>query len=370
MKKEILDYKKQTMKEVFESFPKQTKNEINDFLKYCSISASDNSIKKISNKIILIADTFEKPLNQLTLENLREFLILLNKNAKATATKNDIKKTLKRFLKWKYKDWSSKFNGLEDVRLNTKNEQRELSKSDLLTPDEMQIIISSVDSLKYKTILLLMQETANRPEELIKATWSQVDFNLKEIKLKSSKTGESRSIPINESIPHLNRYRTECFYHTPRNADFIFPSPNNQKTHMTTQALSEFLLKLERRLKFKKHLYPYLWRHSILSRMIKTLSPKVYEMYAGHSLEMGMKTYAHLDTDDLKKELFDKVFNIEELTESENKKLKQLEETTQQQGELLNYLMTTLNELTSNGIELKNGKFKSLNNALPTIKTP
>ncbi len=324
MKNCIISYKKSGLNNV--SLSKKNKTLIDDFLNYCKITACDSSIVKIRGKIILIADTFGKDLDKLTIKDLEKFLILLNKSELAIATKNDIKKNLKRFIKRNYPDWSSKFNGLMDVKLNTKQESRRLSKSDLLTPDEMQMIISSAESIKHKTILLLMQETANRPEEILKLKWGAIDNNSKEIKLHSSKTGEDRIIPINESFQHLERYRKECFYEPPRNTDYVFPNPRNNKKHITTQALSDFILKIERKLKFKKHLYPYLWRHSILSQMITKLSPKVYEMYSGHSLETGMKIYAHLDTTNIKKELWEKVYDIEELTQKDNEEIKNLKE--------------------------------------------
>jgi len=34
-------------------------------------------------------------------------------------------------------------------------------------------------------------------------------------------------------------------------------------------------------------------------------------MFAGHSLETGMKIYAHLDNDDLRQELNEKVYHLE-----------------------------------------------------------
>ena len=291
------------MQDILYTFSASNKRLIKEFIEYCKITAGDNSIKKIHSKIILIADTFQKELNNLSLEDVRAFLVLLNQSDKATATKNDIKKILKRFIKWNYPNWSLKFNQLSDVKLNVKQEGRRIGKIDLLSQNEMRIIVSSVDSLKYKTILLLMEETANRPEEILKLKWKDINFNSGEVKLHSAKTGETREIPLKETLSHLNRYRKECFFDIPRNEDYIFPSPNNSKEHLKTQTLNRFLFELEKKLKFKKHLYPYLWRHSILSKMIKTLSPKVYEMYSGHSLETGMKTYAHLDTSDLREEL-------------------------------------------------------------------
>ncbi len=328
MKKEYPNYRLEGIlqENVLASLSTTNKKLIKEFLDYCRITAGESSILKIESKIIQIADIMDKDLNKLILADLRAFLKVLKESGRAIATINDTKKTLKRFIKWKYEDWSKRFKELKDARVSSKNEQRTLSKADLLTPDEMQLIINSIDSLKYKCILLLMQETANRPEEILKITWKSVDLERKEIKLHSSKTSETRTIPINKSADHLQRYKTECFYPFAKAEDLVFPTDRNKEKYITPQLLHGYLQKIQKRIKFSKHLYPYLWRHSILTKAIKELSPKVYEMYAGHSLEMGMKTYAHLDNEDLRKELNEKMYHIEELTKDEKKEVKKLKE--------------------------------------------
>lgn len=337
MKKEYPSYVNTTLEAVFKKQTKKNKELITEFLEYCKITASDNSIKKISGKIIQIADIVQKDLDNLELEDLRKFLAVLNSSDRSIATKNDTKKIFKRFIKWKYEDWSKKFKELKDAKVNSNGEGRKLSKEDLLTPDEMQILIKSVDSLKYKTLLLVLQETASRPEEILKTKWKDYNFQTNELKLHSSKTGGIRTIPLNESQQHLKRYREECFI-SPRGEDYIFPAPRDKEKSLSVQALNDFLNKLEKRLKFHKHLYPYLWRHSILSKRIRELSPKVYEMYAGHCLETGMKTYSHLDNQDLREELFSNSYKIEELTPKEKSKLKEMEK------EIENLRTTILNE--------------------------
>lgn len=331
MEEVIKDYKNQRMDDILLKLPKSNQDTVKRYLDSCKVEAGNSTLIKYKSKIILIADTIQKDLNKLTSKDIEGFLILLNQSDKKIPTKNDIKKTLKRFLKWNYSDWSQRFDNLKTIRINSKKDKRDLCKEDLLTPDEMQMILNSVDSLKYKCILLLMQETANRPEEVLKLRWKEISFTDNEVKLNSSKTGETRQIPINESAKHLQRYRTECFYDPPRNEDFVFPTPRNFNKHITPQALSDFLSSVEKRLKFKKHLYPYLWRHSILSIMIKKLSPKVYEMYSGHALETGMKIYAHLDTEDLRTELYNKVYDMEELSPGEREEFTNLKK---QVGEL------------------------------------
>lgn len=310
------------------------------FLEFCGITASARTLVKIKEKLNIINKFYKNNTDNLKLEDLRSFLSWLNKSTYAKGTKNDIIKVLKRFLKWKYSDWSKRFNDLKDAKLNA-NAGRQIDKEDLLTPDEMQLIINAEDSIKYKAILLLLQETACRPEEILNnLKWKDVNWNRGELKLYSNKTDKTRFIPIKNSLAHLKRYREECFPITPKADEEVFG--------LSDQALLNRLKFLEKKTNLSKHLYPYLWRHSVLTRMIKTLSPKVYEMYSGHALETGMETYAHLDTDDLRTELNDKIYKIEELTKEEKNEIKELKEQNKQILNRIKYYDSLFEQLQKN----------------------
>lgn len=315
------------------------KDEGEKFLEYCGITAGSSSIIKIKNKLAIVNRFYKDKTDNLKLEDIHRFLSWLNKSDYAKGTKNDIIKTFKRFLKWKYKDWSERFNGLKDAKMIA-NSGRQLDKEDLLTPDEMQLIVNSTDSIKYKTLFLLFQETACRPEEILKLKWKEINWDKGEVRLHSNKTDKTRFIPIKNSIGHLQRYKKECFATIPRADDKVFD--------LTDQAVLDYLGNLEKRIGFTKHLYPYLWRHSILTNMIKKLSPKSYELFSGHSLETGMETYAHLDTDDLRQELNDKIYHLEELTKEEKDEIKKLKEQNQQILKRIEYFDSLFEQLQKN----------------------
>lgn len=290
--------------------------DINDFLEYCGISATASTLKKIRIKIVAVDRYFDNNLDNLKIKDIHSYLSNLNKKDYATSTKNDFIKVFKRFLKWKYKDWNERFEEFKDMKANG-NDHRKLSKEELLTPDEMAMIIKSVDNMKYKTLLLMFQETAGRPEELFKLKWKNISFDNSEVKLHSSKTDKIRTIPIDKTINHLKRYREECFATPPKANDLVFKT--------SSQAFTNQLCQIKEKLGLEKHLFAYLWRHSILTKMIQKLTPKVYENFSGHSLETGMKIYAHLDNEDLRKELNDKIYNIKPLTEKETNRIEALE---------------------------------------------
>jgi len=331
MKKEIPIYKHNiSLEEVFADLSKENQTNINSFLDKCRTTASSNSIIKIRGKIIPIADIFEKNIGKLTQKDIQQFAILIKESDLALSTKNDYKKVLKRFLKWKHLDWSNKFNNLEDLKAKTKGSGRKLSKKDLLTPEEMKFLVDSSHSLKLKCLLVLMQETAFRPEEVLKLKWKDVDLESNEIKLHSAKTGDTRTIPLKESFDWLRKYKREGFYPRAEAEMWIFPQDTNREKKLTSQLLDAKLKKLQKNLKFKKRLYAYLWRHTILSHMIRVLSPKCYEKFSGHSLQTGLRTYAHLNTDDLRQELDEKHYQVQDLAPSEREEFEQLKKEVQQ----------------------------------------
>lgn len=317
-----------------------TNQDIKDFLTYCGITATKTTLKKIKVKIVYVDKYFKGKLDKLTLKDIHGFLSHLNRKGYAKSTRNDFTKVFKRFLKWKYDDWSSRFKELKDLK-SVSNDQRQISKEDLLSQEEIQMIINATDSMKYKTLFLLLSETAGRPEEILKLKWKDINFPKKEVKLHSSKTDKIRTIPIYKTLGHLERYKEECFYVPPKAGDLIFDISN--------QTISNNLNKVEEKLKFTRHLYPYLFRHSTLSKYIRILSPKVYEMYAGHSLETGMKIYAHLDNEDLREELDNKIHNLKELTPEEKEEIKILKERIDEVEKNFN---SKLDEIQDNNLEL------------------
>jgi integrase len=296
-----------------------------DFLEYLSMTAGDKRISMAERQLLQFRDVTGTPFNRMTLKILRRFLALLNKSDKGTETKNDIKKTIKRFLRWYYADWSNRFDELRDIKTADGTNHKKINAATILTADEINVIVRAIESLKYKALTTLLYESAARPEELLKLKWNDVHLDKGEVKLYSSKTRRTRVVPIKECIGHLRRYKQECFFPPAKPGDYVFPSPRNEQKHLTVSSLDDFFRKLEKRLKFAKHLFPYLFRHSRLTLLHKKLSPKCYEKIPGHSIELGTKRYAHLSNDDVREEMFAKIFAVEELGEEDNKKLVELE---------------------------------------------
>ena len=282
---------------------------IYEFLEYCMINSKSEVARGIRKRTMLqIYNIMEKPLSSLTLKDLRDFLIVLNNSILSPATQNDIKTLFKRFLRWYYKDWSERFDNFIDVKMKDERNHKKINPTTLLTSEEIERLHTKSESLKYKALILLMYESGGRPEEILKLKWRDIDLVNKRVKLDSGKTGKTRVNEIESAIPRLEAHKQEYPFPNVKDYDLVFPTPRDRDKQMTTSALSSYLNYLGKRADIKKHVWPYLLRHTRLTPLIQKLSPKAYVAFAGHALETGMYYYGHLSHEEINKEIREKVY--------------------------------------------------------------
>lgn len=296
------------------------------FIERVSGSAGEKRVKKVSRELLVIHDTAEVGLGDWDEDVLDSFLVVLNKTKLAKYTSNDYKKTLKAFLKSQYTDWNIRFKELNQKGLKQVSDpvnREKINKQTLLKPNEFELLVKGCDKPIMRVYVHLAYKSAGRPEELLKLKFKDIDLDTGELSLFSSKTQKPRVIFVDEDCKNdiLNYKENQYGYPNPTDEDYIFVSPVKRNVPVSTPTIYCNLKTVAKSKIGRVDITPYLFRHTRLSFMIKKLSPKQYEQFAGHSLEVGMKFYAHVDTDDLREELFAKVFDKVELPKNERDKL-------------------------------------------------
>lgn len=229
-------------------------------------------------------------------------------------SKNGERNFISRFLKDNFDEWEKRFKvkdrnkGLELLNYEKQDEKNKISPADLLTDQEVEKMLKSTSDMKKAALVAMLDITGARPEEILKLRWSDVDFHKKMIYLYSSKTKKKRPFYIAPAFQHLQRLKNEV---DSADDSLVFPAVSGGI--ITNAGLNYLLQELARKAGIKKKVHAYLFRHKRLSYLITKLSPKVYEEVAGHSLSMGMKTYAHLTEDSIIKEMRENVFEAQEL---------------------------------------------------------
>lgn len=326
MKKSFPDY---TGKDVFKiTLNLKDRKIIDDFLTEVRGSAGEHRTHNIERIMIQVCDISQTPLDKWDYSVLCKFLELLNKSNKKTNTINDIKKALKRFLKFYYQDWSKRFRGLTNggIQQKKRNAQEKISKEKLLSVEDIQKLISGCDKFYFKALFSLFWDTSARPSEILNIRWEDLDLENNKIKITRFKTGNISRLPLDPegSIIHLENHKNNFIFPDVKPKDYIFPSPRNRNQPISSQAVQSYLNTIGKKTIGRNDLFVYLFRHTHLNMLRKVLSPDMYEQYADHSLEVGMEMYGHNDDEDLETEMFDRVFKTKKLTAKEKEEVKKL----------------------------------------------
>ena len=361
MKKTFPKYNKRSLKPLFDKFKPKDKKLLEDFLVHCGGTAGKTTINKYRSVLTKICDVFGGDLDKIDLKRLREFLNTLNQSNLLPPTKNEIKKVLKRFLRETYEDWFSRFKELKDIKTENDINQNKINSNTILREGEIEQLVRGAENLRYKATIMLFYETAGRPEEILKLKWKDVNLKNGDVKLHSSKTGNIRVNPIQKSVIHLKRFKEEWPYMNVSPDDFVFVSPQDRTKHISGVACGKVIKLLGQKV-LKRDIFLYLIRHSRLTELQKVLPAKVYEKFADHSIETATR-YSHLDKEDIRKAMFDMVYDVEEISDEKKHELelkfekvasalqnsnKVMKETAKSREEERDFFKSEINQLKEN----------------------
>jgi len=192
----------------------------------------------------------------------------------------------------------SKRNDLVDLLPKKfKIETKQLSKIDLITRDNLDIILK-FSNLRGRTLIMVMYEGALRRDELLSIKKKHIKFEsgYAILKVAESKTIK-RDIPLVESIPYLKEYFYNVFFDSD---DLIFSYKEDHFLNMYLNSLKNRIAKKYPEWKSRK-LYPHLFRHSRLTELaLSKLNEPQLRKLAGWTANSKMASiYFHLDDSDI-----------------------------------------------------------------------
>jgi len=314
MKKEFPSYQSTGTAFIIDRLSSKEKKILKDFIEYCGITAGEKKLRVIKATLLQVRDITGKPYDKIELEDVRGFLALLKQAKLSEWTKNDIRKYLKKFLKWYYKD----IELIEDIKqtpLKKAFNHKRVNESTLVKKDELNKLLRTAQTLKWKAILMLLFETGCRPQELRLLKWKHIRFtdDGADVTFFSGKTEEARTIPIRDCVVHLRRWFNEYSFPDVNDEDFVFPSIKRENM-MSDNALPKQMKTLCKQAKIRD-IYPYMFRHTRLTQMYKDLPEQIVKKYAGHSAGSKMPViYSHISSKDVKEIILKKIYNVKEIS--------------------------------------------------------
>ncbi len=343
MKEEYPIYRLGDLVELENKVSAKNRKILNDFYEFLKISAGEKKALKNKKHLLQFYDITEKDLDKIEKEDVNGFLVVLNKSHRSMWTKNEIKVYIRKFLKWYYKNHEM----IENIKLDSRRDlnPQKINENNLVTKEDVERMLRFAESFKEKAYLFLSFETGARPQELADLKWQSIKFEDKyaDINLFSSKTKQSRNFPVNRAREFLWEWKQNYSFPDIKPKDYVFPSRLNRDKPITTAALNKMLRRMSVKAGLDKDVWNYLMRHSTATRLYEELPTPIVEKFMGHKNMSGI--YAHISSKKAREEMLNKIYNIEELTQSEKGEIKELKENFGKLQDKLKVLENKPNEV-------------------------
>ena len=341
-------FKRFALEKKFDKFPKKEKEIINNFLKYVSITSS--SSKRIANNkrsLIHLRVVTDKPLDNITLEDLRGFLGLLNNSNLTQSSQTEMKASIKRFLRWRYKDWSERFDELRDIKLKFGFNEKKINSSVLLKKEEIEDLIDKETRLIWKAFFLTLYESGLRPVELRTIKWDDITFDVEKkgvssLQIYATKTSKSRTTFVQGATFYLKKLKKVRDTETP----YVFPSPKDKTKPFSKDLVSHTLTRLCKK-SIGRVVIPYIFRHTRAKELYLNpeIADSVVQKIMGHSQDMR-GTYTRLDDEDVKEAMVKSVYDFEDLPPEKKiefeERIKKLEDDRTELKNMVRKMVTDL----------------------------
>ena len=351
--KEFPIFKKGEVQKLYKKLPSSERKIIEDFVKYVSITSK--SPKRLENNRRTLTQfrvITNKNFDAVTLEDLRGCLAFLNSSNKTNATQNDFKASVKRFLRWKFKDWSERFDELRDIKLIMKINEEKINASTLLKKEDVEAIMKAEPKLYWKTFFITLYESALRPNELRNLKWKDIKFNIEEgciseINVYATKTHRARSVYVKEATYYLMELKKRS-----KNDILVFPASRDPNKPLDRAVASVWLNRISERV-LGRRVYPYILRHSRATELYTNpeIPDKICRKIMGHSKSME-DVYTHLSNEDVKETLGKTIYQLKDLPPEKKHKLEKEIDLIKEDNQKIAKSLLKLMEMFQNNPEI------------------
>lgn len=140
MKQSYPHYGKRT-KELEANLLQQDREIFQRFLSYCAMRAGPKQLAKLRLYLLQFRDVVEKPLDKITKDEAIHYWGLVHRAPYEEHTKVAMRKTVKRFLKWYYRDMEM----IESLTIPRHYvNKKKVNKAALIKPEELRLMLHSV----------------------------------------------------------------------------------------------------------------------------------------------------------------------------------------------------------------------------------
>jgi len=220
------------------------------------------------------------------------------------SSKNEYRRTLKRFFKWlKGDDWP----GLKSL----KGERKHSKKPEVLTREEILQLIEGAKHPRDKAAIALLYDCGLRVGELASITFKDLTFNDYGGKVKvRGKTGE-RLVPFVMAEPYIKNW---IQIHPNPNVNgplFVGTGNKNFGKPLFYESYQNLIKRAIKKSNLQKKVTPHILRHTRATHLASKLTESEMCHYLGWQLGSDMpKVYVHLSGRDIDNAIYSKVYGL------------------------------------------------------------
>lgn len=294
-----------------------------------------------------------KPFKKMDLKEMRELVAIIMSSDMTTNYKNNLKATLKNFIKFVFPDWSMRFSNLEDIKFSTGSlNEEKINHKTLFTKEDIEKCVNAEPTNYWKAFLLTQYEAGLRTKEVRFLKWDDVKIDIEdgltEINIFATKTHKARTIYVKEATVWLKRLKQEQ-----ENSDnkgvFIFHSKKIKDKAIEKDKANNWF-KVHTKKVLGRDCWNYLLRHSRATELYNLaeqnkISKDTALRFMGHSEDMS-GTYKHPNPSDVKKMLREQVYHIQDIPIEKKHELElKIEELTKRMEEQEKFHWKIMNHL-------------------------
>ncbi len=167
----------------------------------------------------------------------------------------------------------------------------------VLSQEEVSRILSSVNNIKHKAILMLIYSAGLRISEVVKLKPEDIDIQRKLIHVKDAKGRKDRYTLLSDVVLEtIKRYQKEY-----GQSKWLFPSQDKGK-HITTRTVEKIFSNACKKAKIKKDATVHSLRHSFATHLLESGTDLRYiQELLGHKSSKTTEIYTHVSNKDIGK---------------------------------------------------------------------
>lgn len=225
---------------------------------------------------------------------------LNNSNNYAERTKLDFRVCIKRFYKWLKGNNRHYPKEVDWIKTTEKRQDKKLPE-ELLTEDDIEILIDACNSIRDKCIVMVLYESGCRIGEFISLRKKDVVFDNDGVLLNipKGKTG-ARRIRLVASTPYLSNWISNHPLKDKNSSLWVNNSIKRKKKELGVGGIRKILIELKDRTNIDKPLNPHNFRHSRATFLATKLKESQLCKYMGWIIGSKMpQIYIHLSQRDV-----------------------------------------------------------------------